>query len=147
LYLSTNLIISYLATFLGTNSLFVLMCRKAVNQSINLVHWLSGYVPPCFFRSCRHLFFIVFPVVRSFALCCVLSIFQYFSVSVLVVQLYVIKVIKIPTQYNSTNVSRLPFIDVYNYARDSFITASVLLVANVINSAHKQHRSANYIAN
>jgi len=28
------LIISYLATFLGTNSLSVLMCRKAVNQSI-----------------------------------------------------------------------------------------------------------------
>jgi len=27
-------IISYLATFLGTNSLSVLMCRKAVNQSI-----------------------------------------------------------------------------------------------------------------
>jgi len=39
------LIISYLATFLGTNSLSVLMCRKAVNQSIdphsfkaNLIH-------------------------------------------------------------------------------------------------------------
>jgi len=29
------LIIPYLATFLGTNSLSVLMCRKAVNQSIN----------------------------------------------------------------------------------------------------------------
>jgi len=29
------LIISYLATFLGTNSLSVLMCRKEVNQSIN----------------------------------------------------------------------------------------------------------------
>jgi len=29
------LIISYLATFLGTNSLFVLMCRKTVNLSIN----------------------------------------------------------------------------------------------------------------
>jgi len=29
------LIISYLATFLGTNSLSVLMCRKAVNRSIN----------------------------------------------------------------------------------------------------------------
>jgi len=28
------LIISYLATFLGTNSLSVLMCRRAVNQSI-----------------------------------------------------------------------------------------------------------------
>jgi len=28
------LIISYLATFLGTNSLYVLMCRKAVSQSI-----------------------------------------------------------------------------------------------------------------
>jgi len=28
------LIISYFATFLGTNSLSVLMCRKAVNQSI-----------------------------------------------------------------------------------------------------------------
>jgi len=31
------LIISYLATFLGTNSLSVLMCRKAVNQSIVLI--------------------------------------------------------------------------------------------------------------
>jgi len=30
------LIISYLATFLGTNRFSVLMCRKAVNQSINL---------------------------------------------------------------------------------------------------------------
>jgi len=29
---------SYLATFLGTNSLSVLMCRKAVNQSINEPH-------------------------------------------------------------------------------------------------------------
>jgi len=36
------LIISYLATFLGTNSLSVLMCRKAVNQSINLVQRLSS---------------------------------------------------------------------------------------------------------
>jgi len=37
LYLSTNLDhILYLATFLGTNSLSVLMCRKAVNQSIVL---------------------------------------------------------------------------------------------------------------
>jgi len=37
---------------------------------------------------------------------------------------------------------------VYNYARDLFTTASVLLVANIINSAHTvQHRSANYIAN
>jgi len=27
-------IISYLATFLGTNSLSVLMCHKAINQSI-----------------------------------------------------------------------------------------------------------------
>jgi len=32
---NTILIISYLATFLGTNSLFVLICRKAVNQSVN----------------------------------------------------------------------------------------------------------------
>jgi len=31
------LIISYLATFLGTNSLSVLMCLKEVNQSINLL--------------------------------------------------------------------------------------------------------------
>jgi len=31
------LIISYLATFLGTNSLSVLMCRKAVNQSVYLL--------------------------------------------------------------------------------------------------------------
>jgi len=29
------LIISYLTTFLGNNSLFVLKCRKAVDQSIN----------------------------------------------------------------------------------------------------------------
>jgi len=37
------LIISYLATFLGTNSLSVLMCRKAVNQSINQSHqrWMD----------------------------------------------------------------------------------------------------------
>jgi len=33
-YLSTNLDL-YLATFLDTNSLYVLMCRKTVNQSIN----------------------------------------------------------------------------------------------------------------
>jgi len=31
----TNKLIIYSATFLGTNSLSVLMCRKAVNQSIN----------------------------------------------------------------------------------------------------------------
>jgi len=31
------LIISYLATFLGTNSFSVLMCRKAVNQSIKAI--------------------------------------------------------------------------------------------------------------
>jgi len=30
------LIISYLETFLGTNSLSVLMCRKAINQSMNV---------------------------------------------------------------------------------------------------------------
>jgi len=30
------LVISYFATFLGTNNLFGLMCRKAVNQSINI---------------------------------------------------------------------------------------------------------------
>jgi len=35
LYLSTNFDHILLATFLGTNSLSVLMCRKAVNQSIN----------------------------------------------------------------------------------------------------------------
>jgi len=35
------LIISYLATFLCTNSLCVLMCRKAVNQSINQLPVLS----------------------------------------------------------------------------------------------------------
>jgi len=38
LYLSTInlriLIISYLGTFIGSNSLSVLMCRKAVNQSV-----------------------------------------------------------------------------------------------------------------
>jgi len=34
------LIMSYFATFIGTNSLSVLMCRKAVNQSIcMLLHW------------------------------------------------------------------------------------------------------------
>jgi len=33
------LIISYLATFLGTNGLSVLICRKAVNQYINEVRW------------------------------------------------------------------------------------------------------------
>jgi len=34
------LIISYLATFLGTYSLFVLMCRKAVNQSMLIWRWI-----------------------------------------------------------------------------------------------------------
>jgi len=34
------LILSYLATFLGTNSLSVLMCRKAVNQ---LIVWLFSF--------------------------------------------------------------------------------------------------------
>jgi len=34
------LIISYLATFLVTDSLYVLICRKAVNHSINiLLYW------------------------------------------------------------------------------------------------------------
>jgi len=35
LYLSTNLDHILFSNFLGTNSLSVLMCRKAVNQSIN----------------------------------------------------------------------------------------------------------------
>jgi len=35
LYLSTNLDHILYKTFLGTNSLSVLMCRKTVNQSIN----------------------------------------------------------------------------------------------------------------
>jgi len=38
LYYLRILIISYLATFLGTNSLSVLMCHKAVNQSINPIN-------------------------------------------------------------------------------------------------------------
>jgi len=38
------LIISYLATFLGTNSISVLMCRKAVNQSINQSIWWNHVV-------------------------------------------------------------------------------------------------------
>jgi len=36
LYLSTNLDHILFSNFLGTNSLSVLMCRKAVNQSINM---------------------------------------------------------------------------------------------------------------
>jgi len=36
------LILSYLAAFLGTNGLSVLMCHKAVNQSINL--WSAGAI-------------------------------------------------------------------------------------------------------
>jgi len=36
------LIISYLTTFLGTNRLSVLMCRKAVNQSISLLFICSS---------------------------------------------------------------------------------------------------------
>jgi len=39
------LIISYLAKFLGTNSLSVLMCRKAVNQSIVDVDWWIVFCP------------------------------------------------------------------------------------------------------
>jgi len=38
------LIISYLATFLGTNSLSVLMCRKAVNQSFWKVEFFSTFI-------------------------------------------------------------------------------------------------------
>jgi len=42
------LIISYLATFLGTNSLSVPMCHKEVNKSINVarysVHFFLIYV-------------------------------------------------------------------------------------------------------
>jgi len=41
------LIISYLATFLGTNSLSVLMCRNAVNQSILL--FIVDLLEQCFF--------------------------------------------------------------------------------------------------
>jgi len=37
------LIISYLAAFLGTNSLYVLMCCKAVNQSINTTYFHFQY--------------------------------------------------------------------------------------------------------
>jgi len=35
------LIISHLATFLGTNSLSVLMCRKAINQSTIVTPWVG----------------------------------------------------------------------------------------------------------
>jgi len=50
LFLSTSLIIPYLATFLGTNSLSVLMYRKAVNQSIKAILYAhtrgkSIYIP------------------------------------------------------------------------------------------------------
>jgi len=44
------LVISYLAMFHDTNSPFALMCRKAVNQSIEWQHWVhissgpSGYI-------------------------------------------------------------------------------------------------------
>jgi len=38
------LIISYLATFLGTNSLSVLMCRKVVNQSVNIYFRLMAAI-------------------------------------------------------------------------------------------------------
>jgi len=41
------LIISYLATFLGTNSLYVMICRKAVNQSIVTI-WTSY----CLSKNC-----------------------------------------------------------------------------------------------
>jgi len=40
--------LSYLATFLDTNSLSGLMCRKAVNQSINLVCLFVGYCVVCY---------------------------------------------------------------------------------------------------
>jgi len=52
------LIMSYLATFLGTNGLSVLMCRKAVNQSIN--HGLIIVCCPTFRISFR----ISFPSAR-----------------------------------------------------------------------------------
>jgi len=39
------LIISYLATFLGTNSLSVLMCRRAVNQSNSMATTRMGWPP------------------------------------------------------------------------------------------------------
>jgi len=48
------LIITYWATFLGTNSLFVLMCRKTINQSINQsislsqIKWLNECIPAWF---------------------------------------------------------------------------------------------------
>jgi len=37
-YASISNSFSHLATFLGTNSLSMLMCRKAVNQSISQTH-------------------------------------------------------------------------------------------------------------
>jgi len=65
------LIISYLATFLGTNSLSVLMCRKAVNQStyvlailgmtLNCIHIFivtGSFLYWCVMRSASQRFFI-----------------------------------------------------------------------------------------
>jgi len=49
LYLSTNLDHILFATFLDTNSLSVLMCRKAVNQSINQSKHIA--VPMCGIES------------------------------------------------------------------------------------------------
>jgi len=48
------LIISYLATFLGTNGLSGLMCRKAVNQSINPIFQCDMLTRQCS-RSETHL--------------------------------------------------------------------------------------------
>jgi len=60
------LIICYLATFLGTNSLSMLMCRKAINQSISYCpsYWyanaiiclfLISYIPILFFNAATNL--------------------------------------------------------------------------------------------
>jgi len=66
------LIISYLATLLGTNSLSVLLCRKAVNQSINqfeYFHSLMCFLLFTYFQCnvCIYCLLILYDLV-----CCVL---------------------------------------------------------------------------
>jgi len=53
------LIISYLATFLGDNSLSVLMCRKAVNQSSYFANILSNNQLMQFVSQFRYLGYII----------------------------------------------------------------------------------------
>jgi len=85
------LIISYLATFLGTNSFSVLMCRKAVNQAINQsIVCLSFCLASCTYYSVLVLTIILVPLPLPVNENLLISFYFYSSLSKIILQLIIL---------------------------------------------------------